>query len=91
MIMKRLLLLFISLSVLLTACNNHDVVFVSDLTGASMDIDGETSVMTEGWLTLEYYKSKNSWALYLKVQDYSEIVYYSTLTLTEFFPDKNMY
>ena len=91
MIMKRLLLLFISLSVLLTACNNHDVVFVSDLTGASMDIDGETSVMTEGWLTLEYYKSENSWALYLKVQDYSEIVYYSTLTLTEFFPDQNMY
>lgn len=91
--MKRLLLLFTFLSLLLSGCDSdkQSVVFVSDLTGANLDFDGDVSLMTNGWLRLQHRKSDNSWELGLKLQDYDELVYNQENCTTEFAPEKDMY
>jgi hypothetical protein len=66
-------------------------VFVSDLTGANLDFDGDVSLMTNGWLRLQHRKSDNSWELGLKLQDYDELVYNQENCTTEFAPEKDMY
>ena len=91
--MKRLLLLFTFLSLLLSGCDSdkQSVVFFSDLTGANLDFDGDVSLMTNGWLRLQHRKSDNSWELGLKLQDYDELVYNQENCTTEFAPEKDMY
>ena len=91
--MKRLLLLFTFLSLLLSGCDSdkQSVVFVSDLRGANLDFDGDASLMTNGWLRLQHRKSDNSWELGLKLQDYDELVYNQENCTTEFAPEKDMY
>lgn len=91
--MKRFVPLFIFLTFLLSGCdsNREKNVFVSDLQGASLDFDGDVSLMTRGWLRLQHRKSDNSWELGLKLQDYDELVYNQENCTTEFAPEKDMY
>lgn len=91
--MKRFVPLFIFLTFLLSGCDSdkQSVVFVSDLTGANLDFNGDASLMTNGWLRLQHRKSDNSWELGLKLQDYDELVYNQENCTTEFAPEKDMY